>query len=150
MTPHIQLQIGMVSVRLTSFTDYGLRVLMRMAGDPARAFTTADLALEFQVSRNHLAKVISALAAAGLLHTRRGGGGGAILAQPPASIRLGDVVARLEADQALVECFAGTSNACTLTPHCRLKGRLAQAEAAFIRDLNQHTLADCAYLPLRD
>lgn len=134
-------------MRLTSFTDYGLRVLMRMAGDPGRAFTAADLAAEFRVSRNHLAKVISALAAAGLLDTRRGGGGGATLARPPEDIRLGDVVAVLEAEQALVECFATRGNTCTLTPRCRLKPRLAHAEAAFLADLNRSTLADCAYRP---
>ncbi len=132
-------------MRLTSFTDYGLRVLMRMAGTPDRAFTAADLAAEFRISRNHLAKVISALAAAGLLETRRGGGGGAMLARAPADIRLGDVVAVLEADQALVECFA--SDTCTLTSHCRLKARLAHAEAAFVADLNRSTLADCVYRP---
>ncbi len=132
-------------MRLTSFTDYGLRVLMRMAGDPARAFTAADLAAEFRVSRNHLAKVISALAAAGLLETRRGGGDGALLARPPEDIRLGDVVAILEADQTLVECLAASGNTCTLTPRCRLKARLVHAEAAFVADLNRSTLADCLY-----
>ena len=136
-------------MRLTSFTDYGLRVLMRMAADPGRAFTAADLAAEFRISRNHLAKVISALAAAGLLDTRRGGGGGAMLARAPEDILLGDVVALLETDQALVECFATNANAntCTLTPHCRLKARLAHAGAAFVADLNRSTLADCVYRP---
>jgi Rrf2 family nitric oxide-sensitive transcriptional repressor len=134
-------------MRLTSFTDYGLRVLMRMAGDPGRAFTAAELAAEFRVSRNHLAKVISALSAAGLVQTRRGGGGGAMLARPPAEIRLGDVVAILEADQALVECFTLGANTCTLTPRCRLKARLAHAEAAFVADLNRSTLAECVYQP---
>jgi len=134
-------------LRLTSFTDFGLRVLMRMAGAPERPFTAAELADEFQISRNHLAKVISALAGAGYLETRRGGGGGAMLARPAGDIRLGDVVARLEADQALVECFAASGNACTLTPRCRLKARLAHAEAVFIDDLNRSTLADCVYRP---
>ena len=134
-------------MRLTSFTDYGLRVLMRLAGEPDRAFTTADLAAEFRVSRNHLAKVISALSAAGLLDTRRGGGGGAMLARAPGDIRLGDVVMALEAGQALVECFAPGANGCTLTPRCRLKARLAHAEAAFVADLNRSTLADCVYIP---
>lgn len=134
-------------MRLTSFTDYGLRVLMRMAGVPGRAFTAGDLAAEFRISRNHLAKVISALAAANLLETRRGSGGGAMLARPPEEIRLGDVVALLEADQALVECFADMGNGCTLTRQCRLKVRLAHAEAAFIADLNRSTLADCIYRP---
>lgn len=134
-------------MRLTSFTDYGLRVLMRMAGEPERPFTTAELADEFRVSRNHLAKVTSALAGVGYLETRRGAGGGAMLAQPASDIWLGDVVARLEGDQALVECFAARRNACTLTPRCRLMARPAHAEAAFIDDLNRGTLADCVYIP---
>ena len=134
-------------MRLTAFTDFGLRVLMRMAGDPHRHFTTAELADEFRVSRNHLAKVISALAAGGLLATRRGAGGGAILARQPEDIRLGDVVTLLEADQGLVECFQPGGSACTLTPRCRLKARLAHAEATFVADLNRSSLADCAYRP---
>lgn len=135
-------------MRLTSFTDYGLRVLMRMSSEPDRGFTTAELAEEFRISRNHLAKVISALSSGGYLETRRGGGGGAVLAHPPEAMRLGDVVALLESDQALVECFLPGGAACTLTPHCRLKSRLSQAEAAFIAELNRSTLADCVYRPV--
>lgn len=120
---------------------------MRMAGDPGRGFTTAELASEFQISRNHLAKVIAALAAGGYLETRRGGGGGAVLARSPEEIRLGDVVAFLEVDQVLVECFLPGGSACTLTPRCRLKAKLAQAHSAFLDDLNRSTLASCIYRP---
>ncbi|WP_128515296.1 Rrf2 family transcriptional regulator [Tabrizicola thermarum] len=132
-------------MRLTFFTDYGLRVLMRLTNEPDRAFTTAELADEFRISRNHLAKVISALAAAGYIEARRGGGGGAKLARPASEIRLGEVVARLEAGKALVECFAPAGNSCTLTPQCRLKARLAHAVQVFLDDLDRTTLADCAY-----
>lgn len=76
------------TLRLTSFADYGLRVLMRMASAPDQAFITAELADEFRVSRNHLAKVISALAGAGYLQTR--GGGDAMLVRPAGDIPLGD------------------------------------------------------------
>lgn len=134
-------------MRLTSFTDFGLRALMRMAADPGRAFSTAELAAEFKVSRAHLAKVISALGAGGIVTTRRGGGGGATLAMAPEKIRLGQVVRLLEAGQVLVECFAAQGNLCTFTPHCRLKSRLAAAETAFIDHLDQSSLADCVYSP---
>ncbi|TCM83543.1 Rrf2 family transcriptional regulator [Rhodovulum steppense] len=134
-------------MRLTQFTDFGLRALMRLAGRPERGFATAELAEEFGVSRHHLAKVVARLAAAGLVETRRGGGGGLRLARPAAEIRLGEVVRLLEADQALVECFAADGGACTLTPDCRLKGRLARAEAAFLAELDRATLADCAWAP---
>lgn len=131
-------------MRLTSFTDYGLRILMRLASDPKRAFSTAEIAEEFGLSRHHLAKVMQALAAEGYVQTRRGQGGGAVLARPAVEIRIGDVVRLLERGHTLVECFAPDGGACACLPDCRLKGMLARAEASFIDDLNRNTLADCA------
>lgn len=131
-------------MRLTSFTDYGLRMLMRLASAPDRAFSTADLAEEFQLSRNHLIKIMQKLGRAGLVQTRRGGGGGAILAHAPKEIRLGDVVRVLEEGQALVECFQPNGGDCTIGGCCRLKARLQVAEMAFIENLNRSTLADVA------
>ena len=130
-------------MRLTSFTDFGLRALMRMAGQPDRAYSTAEIAAEFGISRNHLTKAIAALAAAGIVETRRGTGGGAVLAQSPDRLRLGDIIAVLERRSALVECFASDGGACVITPSCRLKGILAGARSRFLEDLNDYTLADC-------
>lgn len=135
-------------MRLTSFTDYGLRMLMRMASAPGRAFSTADLAGEFDLSRNHLTKIMQQLARGGIVETRRGGSGGAVLCRDPSDIRLGDVVRLLEQGQALVECFGPDSSNCSIEGCCRLKARLRRAEARFIDDLNQSTLADIA-LPER-
>lgn len=131
-------------MRLTSFTDYGLRMLMRLASAPDRAFSTADLAEEFQLSRNHLIKIMQKLGRAGLVQTRRGGGGGATLAHAPEEIRLGDVVRVLEEGQALVDCFQPNGGDCTINVCCRLKTRLRVAEMAFIENLNRSTLADVA------
>jgi Rrf2 family nitric oxide-sensitive transcriptional repressor len=135
-------------MRLTSFTDYGLRMLMRMASAPERAFSTAELADEFGLSRNHLSKIIQHLARAGIVVTRRGGGGGASLAGPPDAFRVGAVVRLLEEDHALVECFPNGSGLCTLDGRCALKGRLRAAENAFLHELDRTTLADIA-LPVR-
>lgn len=129
-------------MKLTSFTDYGFRALMLLASQPDRDFSTGELAACLDVSRNHLAKVMSALSSAGYVATRRGGGGGARLAMDPAAIRLGEVVRRLEGGQALVECFS-TDNNCVLSPDCRLKSRLDRARHAFLKKLDEDTLADC-------
>ena len=131
-------------MRLTSFTDYGLRMLMRMASAPERAFSTADLAGEFGLSRNHLSKIMQQLSRAGIVETRRGGGGGAMLARPAAELRLGQVIAVLEEDQPIVECFGSGTIHCTIDRHCRLKTRLRAAERAFLTDLDRSTLADIA------
>lgn len=135
-------------MRLTSFTDYGIRMLMRMASEPARAFSTAELATEFQLSRNHLAKIMQKLSGAGIVETRRGGGGGAVLAQPADAIRLGGVIRLLEEGQPLVDCLRADGGTCTIDGQCRLKARLLAAEAVFLDELDRSTLSDIALAPM--
>ena len=132
-------------MRLTSFTDFALRALMRLAGEPARSFATSEIAAEFGISRNHLAKVVRDLADGGFIATQRGAGGGFSLARPAQSITVGEVVRALEGPHALVECFRDDGGSCVLTPRCRLKTRLAATREAFTRELDATTLAECAY-----
>jgi Rrf2 family nitric oxide-sensitive transcriptional repressor len=132
-------------MRLTMFTDFALRALMRLAGEPARTFATTEIAAEFGISRNHLAKVVRDLAEGGFILTQRGAGGGFSLARPAQSITLGEVVRALEGESAVVECFRADGGSCALTPRCRLKAKLAAAREAFMHELDKTTLADCAY-----
>jgi Rrf2 family nitric oxide-sensitive transcriptional repressor len=132
-------------MRLTTFTDFALRALMRLAGEPDRSFSTSEIASEFGISRNHLAKVVRDLADSGFIATQRGVGGGFALARTPQAITLGEVVRALEGTSALVECFRQDGGDCVLTPRCRLKTRLAAAREAFLRELDKTTLAECAY-----
>ena len=129
-------------MRLTEYTDYTLRVLMYCAAHPERLVTIAELAERHEVSKNHLMKVVNDLARQGLIETTRGRGGGLRLLLDPASIRVGDVVRLCETDFRLVECFDSSSNTCTLTPTCRLKGVLSAALLAYFKALDAATLAD--------
>src|ERR1700709_1129784 len=92
-------------MRLTAFTDFALRALMRLAGEPTRSFATNEIATEFGISRNHLAKVVRDLADGGFITTQRGVGGGFSLARPAPSITLRQVVRALEGPHGLGECF---------------------------------------------
>jgi Rrf2 family transcriptional regulator, nitric oxide-sensitive transcriptional repressor len=130
-------------MRLSAFTDFGLRALMRLAEEPARTFTTDEIATAHAISRNHLTKVVRDLARAGFVVTRRGAGGGFRLARPPEAITLGAVVRALSQTQALAECFRADGGACALTGRCGLAGRLARAREAFFRELDGTTLAEC-------
>lgn len=130
-------------MRLTKFTDIALRVLMVSAHDISRTYTSDEIARELKVSHNHLAKVIRDLAKTGIVSTQRGSGGGFRLARPPHLITLGEVVRGLEGDSAIVECFRPDGGNCSLTPHCKLKGRLASAREAFLRDLDRTSIAEC-------
>lgn len=130
-------------MRLLAATDVALRLLMRLGAEPDRRRSTEELAAAVGVPRNHVQKIVQDLAEAGLVRTQRGTGGGVVLAADPGSIRLGVVVRRFEAAQALVECFRPDGGACCLSPDCRLRGVLAQAREAFLARLDATTLAEC-------
>ncbi len=128
-------------MRLTSYTDYGLRLLIYVALKGDDLATIQEVADAYAISKNHLMKVAYHLGLYGFLETVRGRGGGLRLAQAPENIRLGDVVRRMEDDFALVECF-GPSNACRITRACRLKGILGEALEAYLSVLDRYSLAD--------
>jgi len=134
-------------VRLSDYTDYSLRVLMSCAVHRDRLVTIAELAGVHGVSKNHLMKVVNDLARRGLLETTRGRGGGLRLLAAPETIRIGDVLRATEADFRLVECFDSATNACQLTPDCRLKHLFSDALAGYFRVLDGATLADMVAAP---
>ena len=129
-------------MRLTDYTDYALRVLMFCAAHPERPVTIAELAERHGISKNHLMKVVNDLARQGFLQTTRGRGGGLRLLKAAQDIRIGDVVRASETDFRMVECFDASTNTCTLTPHCQLKGVIQSAQKSFMAELDRATLAD--------
>lgn len=128
-------------MRLTTMTDYAMRLLMFLAQEPDRLCTIAEIAAAYGISEAHLMKITHQLGLAGFIETVRGKGGGMRLATPPEKINLGQVVRRMEPDFALVECFAA-DNDCALTRGCRLAGIIADARDAFLTQMDHHTLAD--------
>ena len=129
-------------MRLSEYTDYTLRVLMYCAAHRGQRVTIGELAAQHGLSKNHLMKVVNDLARQGLLETTRGRGGGLRLLVEPEAVRIGDVVRATETDFRLVECFDPTTNACTLSPACRLKHLFDDALAGYFRALDAATLAD--------
>lgn len=127
---------------LTRFSDYALRILMFAAVRQGRPFSVNEVADRYDLSKNHVAKVVNRLVQTGHLEARRGRGGGVWLGRDPGTIGLGSVVRLTESEAPLVECFAASSNRCRLTPSCRLKGALGEALKAFYSSLDQRTLAD--------
>ena len=131
-------------MRLATFTDYSLRVLIYLAAEPDRRATAAEIAGVFDVSLHHLAKVVHFLGQAGWVRTVRGKGGGLELAQDPAGIVIGQVVRLAEGPARPAECFSEPGR-CALTRICRLRGVLADATEAFLAELDRHTLADLVH-----
>jgi len=129
-------------MRLTTFTDYSLRVLMYVAAHPEGRATIAAIAKSYGISEHHLTKVVHFLGKEGYLENIRGRGGGMVLARAPAAINVGDVVKATEGGDVPAECFEGESNVCPITPDCKLKFALAEAVDAFYAQLRKYTLED--------
>jgi Rrf2 family nitric oxide-sensitive transcriptional repressor len=132
-------------LRLTQYTDNGLRVLMYVGNHRDAAVTTAELARVLGVSRNHLLKVVRRLCDLGWLQAKRGPSGGVSFAEASASLTVGEVVRRLESQLNIVECFDLESNTCPLLPHCRLAPLLRRAQQSFLAELDAVTLGELTW-----
>ncbi len=127
-------------MRITRYTDYSLRTLIYVALKGENISTIQEIAERYNISKNHLMKVVQELNKKGYLQAVRGKNGGLRLSCRPADINIGTLVRDIEQDFALVECFSGEG--CSLSPACRLKGVLNKALDAFFEVLDGYTLAD--------
>ncbi|NRF71033.1 Rrf2 family transcriptional regulator [Aquincola sp. S2] len=129
-------------MKLTAFTDYSLRVLIFLAAEPGRRATIAEIAAAFDMSENHLTKIVHFLGKQGWLTTIRGKGGGMALARPSDAVSIGQVVRDTEGAALPAECFEAGGGHCAIAGCCRLRGVLADAVQAFYATLDRCTLAD--------
>lgn len=128
-------------MRLTTMTDYSMRLLMYVAKHPEGLCTIAEVARAYDISEAHLMKVTHQLGLCGWLETVRGKGGGMRLAAAPADINLGAVVRSIEPDFFLVDCL-GSDTVCQLAGSCQLTSIVSGALQGFLQHLDRHTLAD--------
>ncbi len=126
-------------MELTHLTDYALRVLMYAGVHDQRRVTMREIATAYDISLEHLRKVVHQLAALGYIETSRGRGGGLWLAQAPDRIELGVVVSGFERSMDIVDC---DRQPCALRGNCALKGVFEDARDAFMQRLNAYTLDD--------
>lgn len=128
-------------MRLTRYTDYSFRVLLFAAATQGQLVTISEIRDHYKISHGHLLKVINGLKETGFLESVRGRSGGLKLAIAPEKIILGNIVRATEPDFKLIECF-GDQNKCVISEKCKLPGPLNEALKAFLKVLDQYTLAD--------
>lgn len=131
-------------MKLTSHTDYSLRLLMYLNANTDRLCTIQEIADAHKISKNHLMKLAFKLGKAEYIQTVRGRSGGLRLNRPATEINLGAVVRFTEESLDIVECFDPETNSCQISGACKLTGILKQALNAFINVLDGYTLADLA------
>lgn len=126
-------------MHLKRFTDFALRVLIYLALHPQRTISINEIARAFDMSRNHLLKVVNELVTDDLITTYRGKHGGMQLSKPPTEINVGHLTRKLEGEAPLINC---TEPLCPILPACTLNQALDEAQQAFFGQLDRYTLAD--------
>lgn len=126
-------------MQLTRHTDYTLRVLLLLAARPDQRITLSEIAKFFDISLEHLRKVVHRLSSMGYLTTYQGRGGGIELAYAPENINVGEVLKRLEGVKPLIDC---ESLDCRLYPVCTLSNALSHGQKAFFDAMSEFSLAD--------
>ena len=124
-------------MRLTRYSDYAVRVMLYLAAHTDRLCSIGEIARTYDISQNHLMKVVSDLASTGYIQSLRGRGGGIRLARPAGEIRIGAMIRHTEGDVDLVGC-----KQCRLVGACRLPDPLDEALEAFFAVLDRYSLAD--------
>lgn len=130
-------------MQLTLYTDYSLRVLVYLSLNQDRTATISEIAEFYQISRNHLVKVVHNLSLKKYIISTRGKGGGLRLARQPQLINIGAVVRDTEPNFNIVECFnSEIPSSCSVEPICKLKGILGEATSQFISTLDTYSISD--------
>ena len=127
-------------MRLTRFTDYSLRVLIYLGQNRSNRVTIHQISETYDISKNHLMKVVSNLTRLQIVVAQRGPGGGIRLNRLPEEISLKEVIGNTEKHLQRVASKPVEIN--EATADTRLSGYLQHALQAYMEALGRFTLAD--------
>ena len=106
-------------MQITRQADYALRAMMYLAQlEPTQRAATSQIAEEQHIPPSFLAKIISQLSIAGLIHTSRGARGGVSLARTPEEVTILEVVEAIDGPISLNECTHSTGSCPFGKPAC--------------------------------
>ena len=128
-------------MRLTRFTKYSLRVLIYLGQNSDSRVTIHQVSEAYDISKNHLMKVVSNLTRSKFVTAQRGPGGGIKLNRPPEEINLSEVISATEKDLRELDT-SRQSDITQLDADTRLSSYLHHALLAYLQVLGRFTLAD--------
>ena len=130
-------------LKISDAANLGIHALAYMAEQykSQRPIATAEAAEAFQVSANHLSKVLQRLTRAGLVKSIRGPRGGFVLARDPSEITLKDVYEAIDGVVAIEDaCILGTKH-CGIA-HCVFGNLVDDVQNRVTEHFSNVTLAD--------
>ncbi len=121
-------------MQITRQADYAVRAVLYLARQGEQRIATSAIAEEQRIPASFLAKIISQLSIAGLLHTSRGARGGVSLARAPKDITLLEVVEAIDGPIQLNECVENPA-ACSFSSGCPMHSIWCEAQETLVNRL---------------
>jgi Rrf2 family protein len=128
-------------MQITRQADYAVRAVLHLARTGDQRTATSAIAEEQRIPPSFLAKIVSQLSIAGLLHTSRGARGGVTLARAPREITLLEVIEAIDGPIQLNECVGDTSS-CSFGDDCPLRPVWCDAQEELVGRLKGTNFAD--------
>ena len=126
-------------MQITRQADYALRAILYLARlEPNQRASTSQIAEFQQIPPSFLAKIISQLSIARLIHTSRGAHGGVVLARKPEEISLLDVVEAIDGPITLNDCTSDPS-ICSFGNNCPIHEVWCETQKEMVNKLGQAT-----------
>jgi len=132
-------------LRISKLTDYATVLLARLAAEPGRLHSAAELAVRSQLKPATVGKLLKQLHQHALVESSRGQHGGYRLARAPEQITAAQILDALDGPVALTEC-AGAASHCGIERTCRVGQAWQRVNTAIRRSLQEITLLELAGL----
>ncbi len=132
-------------MKISAQDEYGLRLLIRIAGAGKEGLSIAQLSDLEGLSVSYAAKITRALRLAGFIQSTRGPRGGYVLALPKEKIIIGEVIKAMGGelfDPTFCQDHSGAMKICVNSVDCSLRSLWKVLQVAVDRVLGQVTLAD--------
>lgn len=134
-------------MQITRQADYALRAMLYLAQLPQnQRAATSQIAEKQSIPPSFLAKIISQLSIAGLIHTSRGARGGVNLARQPEEITILEVVEAIDGPISLNECCFDAES-CPFGEKCPLRPLWCEAQSGLVERLRSTTFGQYVTQP---
>src|ERR1039458_1122609 len=128
---------------LTKRSEYGIRLMLHMAGLPkGERMTAANLAAACEIPAGNVPTITSTLSRSGLLLCLSGRSGGCALARDPDAISMLEIIVSLEGRLEISHCLLDSRRCNDHKPECALHAAWSHGLAAAVSVLDATSLAD--------
>lgn len=137
---------------LTKKGKYGLKAVVHLAQLPVgNSELVADIAAINNIPKKFLDAILGELRNAGFLHSKKGKGGGYMLARPPETILVGDIIRVLDGPLIPLPCASKSDyrpcDDCSNEQLCAVRLMMIEVRESVARVLDKRTVAEMRDMP---